>query len=72
MGCKFTYLIPKSVYTEARQFMRYVQYSSSCDAPSASTFSVIVQKCTGQKFGHITIFMFLNIACLLHTQPSFI
>ncbi len=56
----------------ARQFMRYVLYSSSCDAPSASKFSVIIQKCTAQKFGHITILMFLNIAHLLLIKPSFI
>ncbi len=36
--------------------MRYVLASSSCDALSTSQFSVIIQKCTGQKFGHITNF----------------
>ncbi len=36
--------------------MRYVLYSSSCDAPPASKLSVIIQKCTGQKFGHCICF----------------
>ncbi len=37
--------------------MRYVLASSSCDALSASQFSVIIQKYSpGQKFGHIAIF----------------
>ncbi len=44
----------KSFYTVARQFMKYLLASSSCDALSASQFSVIIQKySTGQKFGHI-------------------
>ncbi len=44
--------------------------SSSCDAPSASKFSGI-QKCTGQKFGHITI---VNVFkhCISFAHQSFI
>ncbi len=52
----------------AIQFMRYVLYSSSYDACSASKFSVIMQKCTGQKFGHITVFKH----CISFAHQAFI
>ncbi len=52
--------------------MRYVLASSSCDALSASQFSVIIQKySTGQKFGHITIFNVFK-HCISFSHQAFI
>ncbi len=52
--------------------MRYVLASSSCDALSASQFSVIIQKySTGQRFGHITIFYVFK-HCISFAHQAFI